>query len=358
MKSSHSFGSLTPSPLNLRRHLLAGQVIPALPLALDRRRQWDERSQAALVRYYVAAGSGGLAVGVHSTQFAIRDPKIALHGPVLALAAQVAREWLAPKPRDFVLIAGLCGRTQQAVAEARLATSFGYHAGLLSLGAWSGEPEGKILTHCRAIAREIPLVGFYLQPAVGGRVFSYRFWRKFAEIPGLVAVKIAPFHRYRTLDVVRAVLEAGRDDVALYTGNDDNIIADLLTPFTFGGRTRHIDGGLLGQWGVWTERAVALLEQIKRARKKSRLDIAWLDRNAALTDANAAIFDAANDFAGCLPGIHEMLRRQGLLQTTACLDPHERLSPGQAEELTRVTRAYPWLVDDDFVARHRDAWRA
>ncbi|MDP3069181.1 MAG: dihydrodipicolinate synthase family protein [Opitutaceae bacterium] len=357
MKSAPSPGAHPPLPLDLRRHLRAGQVIPALPLALDRRRRWDERSQAALIRYYVAAGSGGLAVGVHSTQFAIRDPKIGLHGPVLALAAQVARASLASNPRDFVLIAGLCGRTRQARAEAQLAASLGYHAGLLSLGAWGDEPESKILAHCRAIAREIPLVGFYLQPAVGGRVLSYRFWRQFAAIPGLVAVKIAPFNRYRTLDVVRAVLEAGRDDVALYTGNDDNIIADLLTPFTFAGRTRHIDGGLLGQWGVWTERAVALLDDIKRARKKPRLDLAWLDRNAALTDANAAIFDAAHDFAGCLPGIHEVLRRQGLLQTTACLDPQEKLSPGQAAALTRVSRAYPWLVDDDFVAQHRDTWR-
>jgi dihydrodipicolinate synthase/N-acetylneuraminate lyase len=187
-------------------------------------------------------------------------------------------------------------------------------------------------------------------------VFSYRFWRDFAEIPQLVGVKIAPFNRYRTLDVVRAVLESGRDDVALYTGNDDNIIADLLTPFSFAGRTRHIDGGLLGQWGVWTRRAVTLLEDIKRARQSSQLEAAWWDRNAALTDMNAAIFDAANDFSGCLPGIHEVLRRQGLLRTTACLDPHEQLSPGQAAEITRVARAYPWLVDDDFVAANKSRW--
>jgi len=342
----------------LRRHLRAGQVIPALPLALDRRRRWDEKHQRGLVRYYVDAGTGGLAVGVHSTQFAIREPKIGLYAPVLKLAAETAAAWLAPKPRDFVLIAGLCGRTPQACAEARIATNLGYHAGLLSLGAWAGDPEAKVLAHCRAVAREIPLVGFYLQNAVGGRTFSYRFWRQFAEIPQLVGVKIAPFNRYRTIDVVRAVLEAGRDDVALYTGNDDNIIGDLLTPFTFGGRTRFIDGGLLGQWGVWTKHAVKLLEDIKRARRKPRLDAAWLDRNAALTDMNAAVFDAANNFAGCLPGIHEVLRRQGLLQTTACLDPHERLSPGQAAEITRVAAAYPWLVDDAFVAAQRHRWLA
>jgi dihydrodipicolinate synthase/N-acetylneuraminate lyase len=342
----------------LRRHLRAGQVIPALPLALDRRRQWDEVRQRGLVRYYVDAGAGGLAVGVHSTQFEIRSPKFALYRPVLELAAKTIRSWLAPQPRDFVLIAGLCGRTPQARNEARLAASLGYHAGLLSLGAWAKDAEPKILAHCRAIAREIPLVGFYLQPAVGGRVFSYRFWRQFAEIPQLVGIKIAPFNRYRTLDVVRAVLESGRDDVALYTGNDDNIIADLLTPFSFGGRTRHIDGGLLGQWGVWTRQAVALLEQIKAARQRPRLEAVWWDRNAALTDMNAAIFDSAHDFAGCLPGIHEVLRRQGLLRTIDCLDPHEKLSPGQAAEISRVTRAYPWLVDDDFVAAHKARWLA
>jgi len=344
--------------MNLRSHLRAGQVIPALPLALDRNRRWDGSRQRALVRYYIDAGSGGLAVGVHSTQFAIRDPKVGLYAPVLKLAAETAAAWLADKSRNFALIAGLCGRTPQATNEARTATGLGYHAGLLSLGAWANDPETKILTHCRAVAKEIPLVGFYLQNAVGGRVFSYRFWRAFAEIPQLVGIKIAPFNRYRTIDVVRAVLESGRDDVALYTGNDDNIIGDLLTPFSFGGRTRHIDGGLLGQWGVWTQRAVQLFEQIKRARQKSRLDAAWWTRNAALTDMNAAIFDAANNFAGCLPGIHEVLRRQGLLRTTACLDPHEELSPGQAAEITRVARDYPWLVDDDFVAKNKTRWLA
>lgn len=347
-------------PLDLRSHLRAGQVIPALPLALQRNRRWDEPHQRALVRYYLDAGVGGLAVGVHSTQFAIRDPKIALYQPVLRLAAETAAAWLAPKPRPLILIAGLCGRTPQAIAEARLARSLGYHAGLLSLGAWTApaDTEKKILAHCRAVAREIPLIGFYLQPAVGGRIFSYNFWRAFADIPELAAIKIAPFNRYRTLDVIRAVLESGRDDVALYTGNDDNILADLLTPFTFAGRTRHIDGGLLGQWGVWTHAAVRLFAEVKRTRTRPRLNATWLDRNAALTDMNAAIFDFAHNFAGCLPGIHEVLRRQGLLATTACLDPHEKLSPGQAAEITRVARAYPWLVDDDFVAVNVHRWLA
>ena len=347
-------------PLDLRSHLRAGQAIPALPLALTSSRRWDEPRQRALVRYYLDAGAGGLAVGVHSTQFAIRDPKISLYTPVLRLAAETAAAWLAPQPRAHALIAGLCGRTPQAVAEARAARAFGYHAGLLSLGAWTAgaDTEKKILAHARTVAREIPLFGFYLQPAVGGRVFSYDFWRAFADIPELVGIKIAPFHRYRTLDVVRAVLSSGRDDVALYTGNDDNIIADLLTPFTFAGRTRHLDGGLLGQWGVWTHAAVRLFAEIKAARARPRLDAAWLGRNAALTDANAAVFDAAHDFAGCLPGIHEVLRRQGLLATTACLDPHEKLSPGQSAALTRVAHAYPWLVDDAFVAANLTRWLA
>jgi dihydrodipicolinate synthase/N-acetylneuraminate lyase len=341
---------------NLRSHLAAGHVIPALPLALDGKRRWDLRHQQALLRYYIDAGAGGIAVGVHSTQFAIRDPKHALYEPILSLAADTTRAWFGAKPRSFALIAGLCGKTRQATGEARLARQHGYHAGLLSLGAWAREPEKAVLRHCRAVAREIPLVGFYLQPAVGGRVFTYRFWREFAEIPELVGVKIAPFNRYRTIDVVRAVIDADREDVALYTGNDDNIIGDLLTPFNFGGKTRWIVGGLLGQWGVWTERAVALLGEIKRARGKPRLAGDWWERNAALTDANAALFDAANNFAGCLPGIHEALRRQGLMASTACLDPHEKLSPGQAAELTRVTQAYPWLVDDGFVKRNLERW--
>ncbi len=344
--------------LDLRQHLLAGQVIPALPLALTHRRRWDVRHQRALVRYYVAAGAGGLAVGVHSTQFQIRDPAIGLYEPVLELAGETVRAALVHSPRPFVLVAGVCGRSVQARREARVARGHGFHAALLNLGAWARDPESTILRHCRAVAAEIPLIGFYLQNAVGGRTFSYRFWREFAEIPELVAIKMAPFNRYRTIDVVRAVVDAGRDDVALYTGNDDNIIADLLTPFAFGGRRRHIAGGLLGQWGVWTANAVALFADLKRARARANLAREWWTKNAALTDANAAIFDAAHEFAGCLPGIHEVLRRQGLLANNHCIDPDERLSPGQAEELTRVSRAYPWLVDDAFVASHRDRWLA
>lgn len=346
--------------IDIRAHLLAGQAIPALPLALTRTRRWDERRQRALVRYYIDAGAGGLAVGVHSTQFTIREPQIGLYGPVLRLAAETAGAWQRPSRSrgGLALIAGLCGRTRQAVAEATTARALGYHAGLLSLGAWSRDGEAAVLKHCRRVAKELPLVGFYLQPAVGGRAFSYEFWRRFVEIPEVVAVKVAPFDRYRTNDVVRAVLEAGRDDVALYTGNDDNILGDLLTPFSFGGRTRFFDGGLLGQWGVWTQRAVQLFREVQRARTRDRIDPSWLTRNAAWTDVNAAIFDSAHGFAGCLPGIHEVLRRAGLLESVACLDSHERLSPGQADRISRVAQENLWLTDDAFTSDNLHRWLA
>jgi len=343
---------------DLRRLLLEGQAIPALPLALDRRRRWNPRRQQAVLRYYLDAGVGGVAVGVHSTQFEIREPKHGLFEPVLALAAETMNTWKRPTFTPLIRIAGLCGLTPQALAEAALAIRLGYDAGLLSLGAWKSEPERAILAHCRRIAREFPIIGFYLQPSVGGRLLSYRFWREFADIPQVVAVKIAPFNRYQTLDVVRAVVDSGRDDVALYTGNDDNIIVDLLTRFESDGKARFIVGGLLGQWGVWTKCAVQLLGDLKHERTKKSLGLLWLTRNAGLTDANAAIFDPAHGFAGCIPGIHEILRRQGIFETTACLNPHEQLSRGQPEEIDRVTRAYPWLLDDEFVAQNLDRWLA
>lgn len=326
---------------SLRAHLLSGQVIPAHPLALDASRHLDEERQRGLTRYYIDAGAGGIAVGVHTTQFAIREH--GLLAPVLSLAAETTREELGRAPRPFALIAGAIGRTEQAVSEAKLAREHGYHAVLLSLGAWREEPDDEILTHCRAVAKVLPLFGFYLQPAVGGRLLSYDFWRKFAEIPALVAIKIAPFNRYQTLDVVRAVVDAGRDDVALYTGNDDSILVDLLT--TFPGK-RRIVGGLLGQWAVWTRRAVAMLEEIKRIPPGAPIDPTWLTRAAALTDANAAVFDVAHNFAGCIPGIHEVLRRQGLLDGTWCLHPDEVLSPRQSAEIDRVMAAYPEMTDD------------
>jgi dihydrodipicolinate synthase/N-acetylneuraminate lyase len=346
--------------MNLRQHLLAGHVIPAQPLALDRNRRFSEKHQRALTRYYVAAGSGGLAVGVHSTQFEIRDPEHNLFHPVLTLAAETVRAELAAAPRDFALIAGICGQTKQAAAEAELALSLGYQAGLVSMAAFKTEPEDAIVAHVATLAKLIPVIGFYLQPAVGGRVFSYAFWRKFAEIPGVVAVKMAPFNRYQTIDVVRAIVDAGRDDIALYTGNDDTIVADLLTPFTFPHQgkpvTRRVVGGLLGHWGVWTHAAVKLFREAQVAAKQPVVSTHWLERAVAVTDMNAALFDAANKFHGCIPGILEVLRRQGLVESIHCLNPQEVLSPGQTEELTRVCRAYPELTDDAFVAANLSRW--
>lgn len=344
----------TTSPL-WRAHLDRGQVIPALPLALHEDGTWSERHQRALIRYYLDAGAGGLAVGVHSTQFQIRDSKHGLFYPVLELASKTIDSWKEAS-RPFVKIAGICGATPQALAEADTAASLGYQAGLLSLTAFRDRSDKEALDHCLALAKRIPIVGFYLQPAVGGRVFPYAFWREFAEIPEVVAIKIAPFNRYQTWDVIRAVIDAGRSDIALYTGNDDNIIADLLTPFSWNGQTRFIVGGLLGQWGVWTQRAVEMLEAIRPLQGASSLPSEWLMRNAALTDANAAVFDTAHHFAGCIPGILEVLRRQGLVPSVRCLDPNEKLSAGQAEELDRVMLAYPDMTDDNFVAENRARW--
>lgn len=333
---------------DVRAELARGLAIPAHPLALDAERRLDERRQRALSRYYLAAGVGGLAVGVHTTQFAIRDPRVGLFEPVLALAA----EEMNRADRPVVRIAGICGERAQAEREAGLARALGYHAGLLSLAALREPTEDELLAHASAVGEILPLIGFYLQPAVGGRVLSYAFWRRFAEIPAVVAIKIAPFNRYQTIDVVRAVIEAGRNDLALYTGNDDNIVADLLTAYRFGGRERRIVGGLLGHWAVWTRRAVELQERCRQAAPSAEL----LRLGIEVTDANAAFFDAANGFRGCIAGLHEILRRQGLLAGTWCLDPAETLSPGQAEEIERVCRAYPHLSDDEFVAEHRDEW--
>ena len=340
-----------------RQHLNAGQVIPACPLALNEDGSWSERHQRALVRYYVEAGAGGLAVGVHSTQFAIRDPQHGLYQPLLKHVS----EWLSeslPKGAPFVRISGICGQTTQAIAEAEFSVQHGYHAGLLSLAALRDATEEELIRHCQSVSNIIPLIGFYLQPAVGGRVLSYTFWRKLAENECVVAIKIAPFNRYQTWDVVRAVIDSGREDLALYTGNDDNIIVDLLTPFTSYGTTRLIAGGLLGQWAVWTRNAVDMLKDIQQVRSTATLSAEWLSKNMALTDANAAAFDAANGFAGCIPGINEILRRQGLMPSNRCLDPNEVLSPGQASELDRVINAYPALTDHEFVRENLDRWLA
>lgn len=344
----------------LRSHLMEGQAIPALPLALDAGRKLSERHERALAKYYVAAGCGGLAVAVHSTQFEIREPQHGLFRPILELAAETLDGEVAASSRPFAKIAGVCGATLQAMNEAELTRSLGYDAALLSVAAWKDASLDEILAHCATIAEVLPIIGFYLQPAVGGRVLPFEFWRGFADIPNVVAIKIAPFNRFQTLDVVRAVVESGRDDIALYTGNDDNIVVDLMTNFSFqrNGQTveRFVVGGLLGHWGVWTHAAVALLEEIKQARQHANFSAQWLSRAAAVTDMNAALFDAANGFAGCIPGILEVLRRQGLVPTRLCLNPHEQLSPGQSDELDRVARSYPELTDDQFVAEHLDRW--
>jgi dihydrodipicolinate synthase/N-acetylneuraminate lyase len=339
----------------LRATLQDGLVIPAHPLALDAGRRLDERRQVALTRYYADAGAGGIAVGVHSTQFAIRAA--GLFEPVLRLAAETAAEAERRNGRGIVKIAGAIGRTQQAVEEAETARRLGYDAVLLSLGALGDASVSELVAHCRRVGEVLPLVGFYLQPAVGGRLLEEGFWRRFLEIEAVVAVKVAPFNRYQTLDVARALAASGRGgEVALYTGNDDAIVADLLTDFP-GERPVRFVGGLLGQWGVWTRKAVDLLEAVKRCRREGGAGaLPLLALGQQLTDANAALFDARNAFRGCIPGIHEALRRQGLLAGRWCLDPHEDLSPGQAEEIDRVLAAYPHLTDDAFVRENLDRW--
>jgi dihydrodipicolinate synthase/N-acetylneuraminate lyase len=342
----------------VRAELRRGLAIPAHPLALTASRTLDERRQVGLTRYYCAAGAGGVAVGVHTTQFAIRDPDVRLLEPVLALAMDVLRQDEVASGRRRVAVAGVCGPTRQAVAEAELAEGLGYDLALMSLGALREASGAELIAHCRRVGEVLPLFGFYLQPAVGGRVLDYRFWREFLEIEAVAAIKVAPFNRYQTLDVVRAVAASGRPDVVLYTGNDDAIVADLLTAFPGPeGRAVHFAGGLLGQWAVWTRQAVALVAEARRCRESGRGALELLSLGAQLTDANGALFDVRNGFAGCIAGIHEVLRRQGLLAGRWCLDPDEDLSPGQMAEIERVLAAYPHLTDDAFVAENRERWR-
>ena len=342
----------------VRRLIAEGTVLPAHPLALDAGRKLDTVHQRALTRYYIDAGAGGLAVGVHTTQFAIRD--VGLYRPVLELAAETAAAWTK---RPLALVAGLAGLTKQAVAEAETARGIGYHAGLLSLAAMKSASEHEIIAHCEAVAREIPLVGFYLQPAVGGVVLSADFWRRFALIDNVIAIKIAPFNRYRTLDVLRGVYAAGAlDRVTLYTGNDDHILLDLALPFDLrdqGVTSRvHIRGGLLGHWSVWTATAVKQFERCRAAQDQGAVPDDLLALDARVTDCNGAFFDVAHDFHGCIAGCHEVLRRQGLLQGIWCLDPAEGLSPGQIGEIDRVCREHADLGDDAFVAANLPRWLA
>jgi dihydrodipicolinate synthase/N-acetylneuraminate lyase len=332
----------------------AGAVIPAHPLALDAGRRLDPRRQRALTRYYLDAGAGGLAVGVHTTQFAIRET--GLFEPVLELATTTAADWT---DRPLFLIAGAAGRTEQAVAEARTARSLGYHAVLLSLAALKGEHEDALIAHCHAVAEELPLIGFYLQPAVGGLPLPRSFWRRLAAIENVIGLKVAPFDRYATLDAVRGVAEAGAAErVSLYTGNDDHIVLDLTVPLrTEAGELRFV-GGLLGHWSVWTRTAVELLERCRAVRGAATVPAELLALDSAVTECNAAFFDVANGFHGVIAGCHEVLRRQGLLAGRWCLDPDEDLSPGQAQAIDRVYRLYPELADDDFVAANLERWLA
>jgi hypothetical protein len=336
-----------------------GVVIPAHPLALTAKGKFDEVHQRALTRYYHASGAGGLAVGVHTTQFEIRQ-----HGllePVLTLAAETARTCDAQTNRQTILVNGIVGRTPQAIQEATLAKDLGYHAGLLSLSAFKDASTEEMVAHCIEVAEVMPLIGFYLQPSVGGRLLPQAFWEKFAEIPNVIGIKIAPFNRYQTLDVLRGVAASSRwAEIAIYTGNDDNIVHDLTNSFEIvtpsGTRSLHFSGGLLGHWACWTSKAVGLLEACKQARKSGQLNADLLVLANQVTESNAALFDAAHAFEGCIAGIHAVLYQQGLLSNMRCLNPNEGLSEGQADEIARIYAAYPHLTDDAFVAEHLDEW--
>lgn len=332
-----------------------GTVIPAHPLALNADRQLDEQRQRLLTKYYLASGAGGIAVGVHTTQFEIRRPEYNLYEPVLRMAAQ---EVAKHERRDKIIkVAGITGPTENAVKEAEIAANYGYQIGLISMGGLPSLSEDELIERSKAVAAKIPLFGFYLQPAAGGRLLSYEFWRKFAEIPNVYAIKIAAFNRYQTIDVVRAVCNSSRrDEIALYTGNDDNIIGDLLTPYRFNVDGKKIEkrfvGGLLGHWAVWTSKAVELLRDIKEQFETGNVEYEkLLKKNIAVTDMNAVIFDAKNTFHGCIPGIHEVLRRQGILEGIWCLNPNEKMSSGQSEEIDRIYNDYGKLTDDDFVKK-------
>jgi hypothetical protein len=347
-------------PDDIINSLNRGVVIPALPLALNIDRKLDVRRQRALIRYYLDAGAGGIAVAVHTTQFNIRLPEYNLYEPLLALAREEFDRFSLSSKRPIIRIAGIIGKTDQAMRETQLALKNNFHAVLLSLAAFKNESNSELLKHCEKIADIMPVIGFYLQPAVGGRKLDVDFWREFGRIGNVIAIKIAPFNRYQTIDVVRGIAESGRaDQIALYTGNDDNILIDLLTEYhiTVGDKIikKRIGGGLLGHWAVWTHSAVKLLENIQQSDYQGDLQH-LLTLGVKITDCNAAFFDAANNFSGCITGLHEVLRRQGLLEGIWTLDPNETLSPGQLEEINRVYEAYTELNDDEFVKENLDRW--
>lgn len=354
--TNHSPTDHGASAADGRSIIAAGTIIPAHPLALNASRKLDVRRQRALSRYYIDAGAGGLAVGVHTTQFAIREA--GLYEDVLSLAAETVRDWAG---RPLAMVAGLVGRTAQATAEAETAKRLGYEAGLLSLAAMKDADTDEIIAHCAAVAEVLPVVGFYLQPAVGGVRLGTEFWTRFCAIPNVIAIKVAPFNRYATMDVIRGVVAAGAENrIALYTGNDDHIMLDLVTPFTVmrDGKpvTVRFVGGLLGHWSVWTKGAAELYHRCREAAATGAVPDDFLALDSRVTDCNSAFFDVANGFAGCIAGCHEVLRRQGLLEGTWCLDPEEGLSPGQAAEIDRVSRDHADLADDDFIAANLERW--
>ena len=344
----------------INKQIDKGLVIPASPLALCSERKLDERRQRALWRYYSASGAGGIAIGVHTTQFAIRNPENGLYKPLLSLGKDEMDKLDTIRQNPLVRIAGVCGNTEQAIEEALFVKNLGYHCALLNLNAFNNQTEELALQHCKVISEIMPIFGFYLQAATGGAKLSYNFWKKFAEIENVTAIKLAPFNRYHTLDAMRAIAESGREDIAMYTGNDDNIIIDLLTPFDFwmnGKRyERRMVGGLLGHWSAWTSKAVQMLDKCHEAAKSGCVSKELMKLSIEVTDCNAAFFDTENDFDGCIAGMHEVLRRQGFFDGIYLLDSEDCLSPGQKEEIDRVYNAYPHLNDDIFVKENLESW--
>ena len=349
------------SQSHLKELLFDGQVIPAHPLALTPNRRLDEKHQRALTRYYLDAGAGGIAVGVHTTQFEIRDPKIGLFEPVLYLASEEMYNFENATNKKILKISGAIGQTKQAMSEAEMAKEFGYDAVLLSLAAFKDATNSELIQHCNTVSIVLPLIGFYLQPSAGGRILDYAFWRDFCEIKNVVAIKVAPFNRYYTLDVVRGLYDSGRyNEIALYTGNDDNIVLDLFSQYTFSDQGRDVHfgfcGGLLGHWAVWTKNVVKLFDEIKKQRYSGDIPAKFVQLNSQITDCNAAFFDVQNSFKGCIVGINEILRRQGLFEGNRTLNPNDRISVNQKKEIDRVYEIYPHLNDDDFVAENLINW--
>ena len=342
--------------------LKKGTVIPATPLVLDENRKIDEKGIRLLMKYYLNCGVGGIATAVHTTQFEIRKPEIALFDPILKIVSEEIDGFEKKNNKVIVKVAGVCGAAEQAVREAETAKKYGYDAVLLSPGGLNSLSEEELIERTARVAEIMPVIGFYLQTAVGGRVFSYDYWEKICATENVAAIKCASFNRYQTLDVVRAAAMSERSgEITLYTGNDDNIVIDLLTEYSFdkNGKTvkRGFDGGLLGHWSVWTKKAVEIFNRIKEEKGKEAVSKEMLTLAAQITDSNGAFFDTANNFSGCIPGLHEVLRRQGLMKNIYCLNPEETLSKGQAEEIDRVYRAYPHLNDDKFIADNIEAWK-